>query len=67
MIFQTFSEIFTITLGLAWHALLLFSCQVVLDSFVTPWAVARQASLSMGFPMARILEWVARSSSRGSS
>ena len=29
------------------------------DSFVTPWAVAHQASLSMGFSKARILEWVA--------
>ena len=26
--------------------------------FVTPWTVARQASLSMGFLQARILEWV---------
>ena len=29
---------------------LLFSCQVVSDSFVTPWTEAHQASLSMGFP-----------------
>ena len=27
--------------------------------FVTPWAVAHQAALSMGFFQARILEWVA--------
>ena len=27
--------------------------------FVTAWTVARQAPLSMGFPQARILEWVA--------
>ena len=27
-----------------------FSCQVVSDSFVTPWTVACQAPLSMGFP-----------------
>ena len=26
------------------------SCSVVSDSFVTPWTVARQAPLSMGFP-----------------
>ena len=34
--------------------------------FVTPWTVARQA-LSMGILQARILEWVAMPSSRGSS
>ena len=34
--------------------------------FVTPWTVARQAPLSMGFLQARILEWVALPSSRGS-
>ena len=28
---------------------LVFSCSVVSDSFVTPWTVARQAPLSMGF------------------
>ena len=27
--------------------------------FATPWTVAHQASLSMGFFQARILEWVA--------
>ena len=27
--------------------------------FVTPWTVAQQAPLSMGFSQARILEWVA--------
>ena len=35
--------------------------------FVTPWTVAHQAPLSMGVVPARILEWVAVSSSRGSS
>jgi len=30
--------------------LLLFSCYVVLDSFATPWTVAHQAHLPMGFP-----------------
>ena len=30
--------------------LLLFSHQVVSDSFVTPWTVARQAPLPVGFP-----------------
>ena len=45
---------------------MLFSCSVVSDSFVTPWTVARQAPLSVGFFMARIPEWVAISFSRGS-
>ena len=35
--------------------------------FVTPWAVACQASLFMGLLQARILEWVAMPSFRGSS
>ena len=35
--------------------------------FVTPWTVPLQAPLSMGILQARILEWVARPSSRGSS
>ena len=35
--------------------------------FVTPWTVACQAPLSMGILQARILEWVAVPSSRGSS
>ena len=30
--------------------LLLFSCKVVSDSFATPWTVAHQAPLSIGFP-----------------
>ena len=34
---------------------------------MTPWTVAHQASLSMGILQARILEWVAMPSSRGSS
>ena len=34
---------------------------------MTPWTVASQASLSMGILQARILEWVAMPSSRGSS
>ena len=33
---------------------------------VTPWTVAYQAPLSMGILQARILEWVAMPSSRGS-
>ena len=35
--------------------------------FATPWTVAHQAPPSMGFSMARILEWVVLSFSRGSS
>ena len=35
--------------------------------FATPWTVALQSSLSMGILQARILEWVAMPSSRGSS
>ena len=35
--------------------------------FATPWTVAHQALLSMGILQARILEWVAMHSSRGSS
>ena len=35
--------------------------------FVTPWTAALQAPLSMGILQARILEWVAISSSRRSS
>ena len=41
-------------------------CSVVSDS-VTPWTIAHQAPLSMGIQQAGILEWVAMSSSRGSS
>ena len=35
--------------------------------FATPWTAAHQASLSMGILQARILEWVAMPSCRGSS
>ena len=35
--------------------------------FATPWAIACQAPLSLGILWARLLEWVARPSSRGSS
>ena len=31
------------------NKLLLFSCKVVSDPFVTPWTVAHQVPLSMGF------------------
>ena len=44
-------------------------CQVasVVSYSVTPWTVACQAPLPMGILQARILEWVAMPSSRGSS
>ena len=42
-------------------------CSVVSGLFVTPWTIARQATLFVGIPQARILECVAMPSSRGSS
>ena len=50
-----------------WSMCCVFSPSVMFDFFVTPWTVACQASLSMGILQARILEWVAMPSSRGSS
>ena len=55
-----------------WQQLETFSCYVLshfshVRLFWTPWTVACQAPLSMGILQARILEWVAMSSSRGSS
>ena len=44
--------------------LLLLSLSVVSSSFATPWSVACQAPLSMGFPRQEYLEWVAISSAR---
>ena len=49
---------------------LLYICVCMLSHvrlFVTSWTVARQAPLSMGFFLARILERVTTPSSRGSS
>ena len=40
---------------------------VVVQLFTTPWTIACQAPLPMGILQARILEWVAISSSRGFS
>ena len=45
----------------------LLSGSAMSDSFATPWTVASQTPLSMGILQAKILEWVAVSSSRGSS
>ena len=42
------------------------SCFSRVRLFVPPWTLARQAPLSMGSLQARMLEWVAISSSRGS-
>ena len=55
-----------------YHQILQLKCQwrAVLSRiwhFATPWTVAHQAPLSMGILQARILEWVAMPSSRGSS
>ena len=45
----------------------LFSCSVVPDSFATPMGYSPPGSSVHGISQARILEWVAISSSRGSS
>ena len=45
-----------------WHVLLSHA-----RLFATPWTLAHQAPLSMMMLQARILEWVAMPSSRGSS
>ena len=50
----TFSPYCVQSLSRVWH-------------FATPWTAACQAPLSTGIPKARILEWVAMSSSRESS
>ena len=46
--------------------LLLVSHSVVSDSLVTPWTVARQAPLSMGFPvvMYRCESWTVKKAER---
>ena len=49
------------------HAYVQLTCFSRVQLFVTPWTVAHQAPLSMGILQARILEWVAMPSSRGSS
>ena len=42
-------------------------CFSYVQLFASPWTVAHQAPLSIGILQARILEWVAMPSSRGSS
>ena len=49
------------------HCVLCCAVPSLVWLFVTPGTVAHQAPLSMGILQARILEWVAMSSSRGSS
>ena len=48
-------------------AKLLQLCLTQLKSFVTPWTIAHEASVSFGILQARILEWVVSPSSKGSS
>ena len=47
--FLPFCIIFILYQFKSWY-FLLFSHQVVSNSFATPWTIAHQASLSMGFP-----------------
>jgi len=67
-----FLQSFTQSPDLFFSIASIFYCVWVLTQFshvqlfVTPWTVACQAPLSMGILQARILEWVAMSSSRGS-
>ena len=49
------------------HAACVLSCSVMPDSLRLPWTVVYQAPLSMDFFPGKIIEWVAISSSRGSS
>ena len=67
---QIFWPVFSISLS-AWNTVLCVLCGTELLShirpFVTPWAAARQAPLSMRILQASILEWVSMPSSRGSS
>ena len=53
----------TSTYSTAWHTVVSQSLSRV-QLFETPWTVACQAPLSMGFFQARILEWVAMPFSR---
>ena len=50
-----------------WYCCCCVSLSVVSDSFSTPWTVALQASLSIGFPRQEYWGWVAISFSRRSS
>ena len=49
------------------RALCLLSRSIMSDSFETLWTVAHQVPLCLGILQVRILEWVAKASSRGSA
>ena len=49
------------------HCVCVLSCFSYIQFSMTPWTVACQAPLSMGILQARMLGWVAKPSSRGSS
>ena len=49
------------------HSILSYVLNLSSLTLATLWNVAHQTPLSMGIPQTRILEWVARPSSRGSS
>ena len=55
------------SVGLGLVRVCVLRCLTCVQLYVNPWTVARQAPLSMGILQARILEWVAMPSSRGSS
>ena len=56
-----------VEVSLLWKSCYCLVAQLCLTLSVTPWTVARQAPLSMGFFRQKMLEWVVISSSRGSS
>ena len=59
-------QLYIMDLYIFYHVLCAYSLSGV-RLFVTSWTVISQAPLSMGILQARILEWVAMPSSRGSS
>ena len=69
---ETWRGTFTCALA-TWHwpittpRVLVLRRSVTSDPFATPWTIAHQAPLSIGILQARIVEWVAMPSSRGSS
>ena len=48
--FLSYFFLYFFLIGELSYSILFFSCKVVSDSFITPWTVAHQAPLSMGFP-----------------
>ena len=59
-------QLYIMDLYIFYHVLCAYSLSGV-RLFVTSWTITSQAPLSMGILQARILEWVAMPSSRGSS